>query len=133
MNLTRAIGVSNYAEADLKALDGVKPSVNQCSMSLQKWDKETLDYCNANHIRYESYHGMKGCPFTNADVKSVAAAHNVSTAQVCFRWVLEKGAVIAGGTGSDPSTAAAYAKENLDIYGFQLTQEEIATLDKIGS
>ena len=46
--LVRAIGVSNYAKADLEALEtngGAKPVVNQCSMSLQGWDKETLEVC----------------------------------------------------------------------------------------
>jgi len=131
MNLTRAIGVSNYKEDDLRALREPKPSVNQCSMSLQSWDSETINFCLENQIQYESFHGMKGCPFDNKDLISIAAAHKVSAAQVCLRWVLEKGCMIASGTGADPTKAAAYAKENLDIYGFQLTPEEMATLDKI--
>ena len=73
MNLTRAIGVSNYVAADLKALEGPKPKVNQCYMSLTKWDKETVEYCHAQSIQYESYQAMKGCPFTDKTVTALAA------------------------------------------------------------
>ena len=57
----------------------------------------------------------------------------MSAAQVCLRWVLEKDCMIAAGTGSDPSKVDAYSKENYDIYGFQLTADEIAELDKISN
>ena len=135
-NLTRAIGVSNYAEADLKALDMTThtPAVNQASMSLTGGhDDATIAFCQAHSppIVYESYHDMKGCPSTDADVIAIAAAHKVSVYQVCLRWVLDRGAVLAVGTGSDPKTAPAYAKENLDIYGFALTTKEIATLNAL--
>jgi diketogulonate reductase-like aldo/keto reductase len=46
MNLTKAIGVSNYAAADLKTLEGPKPAVNQCYMSIQRHDDETIQYCS---------------------------------------------------------------------------------------
>jgi diketogulonate reductase-like aldo/keto reductase len=134
MNLTRAIGVSNYVTADLKQLKGATPSVNQCSMSLAGHDDDTIAYCAANDIAYESYHGMKGCPFSGPGsntVKAIAAAHNASVSQVCLRWIIERGAIMAVGTGSDPSKVAAYAKENLDIFGFSLTDAEVNRLNHI--
>lgn len=36
---------------------------------------------------------MRGCPFTDPKVEAIATAHGVSTAQVCLRWVLQRGAV----------------------------------------
>lgn len=74
---------------------------------------------------------MKGCPFDNAVVKQIAAGHNVSAAQVCLRYVLDRGGIIACGTGADSSTVASYAKENLDIYGFALTPAEMTALSGI--
>ena len=132
-NLTLAIGVSNYEKADLEALDqtGAVPAVNQCDMSVTKHDDETIAYCQANGIVYEAYFAMKGCPFDNAEAKSIAAKHNVSVSQVCLRYILDRGAAIACGTGADPSSVGPYASENLDIYGFQLTDDEVATLGKI--
>jgi diketogulonate reductase-like aldo/keto reductase len=132
MNLTRAIGVSNYVAADLKALDGPTPSVNQCQMSLHKHDDVTIQYCIDNKIQYESYQAMKFCPFTNAELVKIATGHGKSAAQVCLRWVLEREVILASGTGSDPTKAAAYAKENLGIYDFSLTADEMKTLNGLG-
>jgi hypothetical protein len=38
---------------------------------------------------------------------------------------------MAVGTGEDASSVGAYAKENLDIYGFELSETEMNTLNKI--
>ena len=111
LNLTRAIGVSNYKTADLKALKGPPPSVNQCEMSVKSHDDDTIEYCQANGILHEAYFAMKGCPFTDARVGSIATAHNVSVSQVCLRYVLERGCAMAVGTGADASKVAPYARE----------------------
>ena len=129
--LTRAIGVSNYKTADLKALEGPKPSVNQCQMSIAHHDDDTIGYCQANGIVYESYQAMKGCPFTNPALTAIATKHGKSAAQVCLRWVLQKGAIMAVGLGGNASKMAAYSKENLDLYGFNLTASEMALLDSL--
>jgi hypothetical protein len=42
---------------------------------------------------------------------------------------LERGCIIAAGTGSDPTSAASFAKENLNIYNFTLTAAELTTLN----
>jgi diketogulonate reductase-like aldo/keto reductase len=133
LNLTRAIGVSNYKKADLEALDmgGAVPSVNQCQMSVTHHDDESIAYCQSKGIVFESYFTMKGCPWNNADVKTIAANHNVSISQVCLRYVLDRGGAIAAGTGADPAKVGPYAAENLDIYGFALTADEMDTLSKI--
>jgi len=132
-NLTRAIGISNYEPADIEALDfrGVVPAVNQFSWSLQGRNDKQVAYCLEKGILPESYHTMKGCPFDNDTVKKIAAAHSVSAAQVCLRYILEKGGAIAAGTGSDSAKAPVYAKENLDIYGFSLTADEVSALDHV--
>lgn len=132
--LARAIGVSNYAAADLKALDMSKavPAVNQCQMSVEVHDDESIAYSQSKGIVYESYFTMKGCPFADKDLASIAAAHNASVAQVCLRWVLDRGGIIACGTGANATTVGPYAKENLGIYDFQLTAAEVKILDGKG-
>ena len=60
-----------------------------------------------------------------------AAAHNVSTFQVCLRYIVDRGCVMAVGTGDDPDTVEEYTKENLAIFDFQLTEDEVAALSAI--
>lgn len=129
--LTRAIGVSNYDGTQLGALKGTVPALNQCEMSLKSHDDATILYSQQHNITYEAYGTMRGCEFTNPAITKIAKAHSVSTAQVCSRWVLQRGAIMAAGTGSDASKAPEYSKEDLDIFGFALTAAEMDELNKI--
>eukprot|EP00038_Savillea_parva_P020013 m.30218 g.30218 ORF g.30218 m.30218 type:complete len:331 (-) comp4680_c0_seq1:145-1137(-) len=131
LGLVKSIGVSNYNVGELMALKGPVPAVNQCEMSIQGYDNFTISYCEQHGIKYESYGAMRGCPFSDPTVASIAATHNVSTAQVCLRWGLQRGAVIATGTGNNATTAGAYAKENLDVFGFTLTPTEMDKLNNM--
>ena len=96
---------------------------------LQGYDNATISYCQEKGIVYESYGAMRGCPFSDADLGTIAAAHKVSPAQVCLRWALQHGVAIASGTGSNATTAAAYSKENLAIFEFELSSAEMAKLN----
>jgi len=132
-NLTRAIGVSNYKAENLEQLmkgSKVKPAVDQCHMGVGSHDDATIKYAQANGITYEAYDAMRNCPFDDPELLSMATAHNVSTAQVCLRWVLQKGAVMAVGTGANASHVGKYAAEDLDLYSFTLTDDEMDRLSK---
>jgi len=135
LNLTRAIGVSNYGKDKLSALlskASVKPSVNQCQMSMANQEEEMLQYCTEQGIAFEAYAAMRGCPFSDPDVKSIAVAHGVGVSQVCLRWVLQKGAMMAVGLGSNTSKMDGYAKADLDLYSFELNDAEMSTLSSKG-
>ena len=134
-NLTRAIGVSNFPKAQLAALlaqSTTKPSVQQCQMSMAEQEEEMLQYCSEQGITFEAYGAMRGCPFDDSEVQGVAAAHGVDVARVCLRWILQKGAIFAAGLGSNVSTMPAYAEDNLGLYGFELSVDEMKTLDAKG-
>ena len=141
--LTRAIGVSNYNATELAALKGDTPAVNQCQMSVipdnthsPGWpmppiahDDLTISYCKEHGITYEAWRVLGGCPFSDPGVIKMAEAHSVSVAQVCVRWVLQRGALIAAGTGGNASTVSEYSEENLGALDFELTESEMKQLD----
>lgn len=143
--LARAIGVSNFNVSELRALRGAVPALNQCQMGVQTdfnyvlpipdvaHDDETIAYCAAHNITYEAWRVLGGCPMSDARVLTIAAAHGASAAQVCLRWTLQRGAVIAAGTGGNIATVAQYAKENLAVLdaSFELSDAEMDTLNKI--
>jgi diketogulonate reductase-like aldo/keto reductase len=145
MGLTRAIGVSNYNSSELAALTDHVPSVNQVQMSVgpdnnhsKGWpmppiahDDATIAYCLANNITYEAWRVIGGCPFSNPQLNAIAKAHTVEASQICFRWVLQRGAVIAAGTGGDASKVKEYSAENLAVFNFTLTDAEMKTLNEI--
>ena len=64
----------------------------------------------------------------NETIQPIAAAHGVSAAQVILRWDLQRGIVVIPGS-SNPE----HIRENLDLFGFELSDEEmgqIAALDR---
>ena len=92
----------------------------------------TLDFCKAHGIVFEAYAAMRGCPFSNPKVLAIAQGHGVGVSQVCLRWVLQKGAAMAVGLGANATRMPSYATEDLDLYSFELTTEEMATLSATG-
>ena len=139
LKLTRAIGVSNYKVANLEALDTSKvvPAVNQCELSIMGsfgqpgQDTATMEYCVKHGIQYESYGALKGCPWKDPIAAKISEKYGKSLAQICLRWVLQRGAVVAAGTGANASTVAAYAKENLGIFDFQLSDADMGYLNAL--
>eukprot|EP00756_Hemistasia_phaeocysticola_P002348 Hpha_TRINITY_DN11626_c0_g1::TRINITY_DN11626_c0_g1_i2::g.48981::m.48981 len=134
MNLTRAIGISDFSKsqvADLLETAKVKPALNQCKMSVGSVDEENLAFCKENGIAYEAWNVMKGCNRTNPAVVNAATAHNVSTFQICMRYIVERGALMAVGTGADAASAPAFSKENMGIFDFKLTADEVAALKAV--
>jgi hypothetical protein len=130
--LTRSIGISNFNQAQIEGMKAtVTPAVNQAKMSINTHDDATITYCQKQNITYESFQAMKYCPFKHPAVAKIATSHKVSTAQVCLRWVLDRGCVSATGTGAAASKVADYTKENLAIYDFTLTDAEVKVLDAI--
>jgi hypothetical protein len=72
-----------------------------------------------------------GCDFHSPIIQSIAAKYHVGAAQVCLRWVLQRGAVLTVGTGRHPATLARYSREDLDVFNFSLSRHEMNTLQKL--
>ena len=71
-------------------------------------DDATIAYCRKHKITYEAWRVLGGCPFDDERVTSIAGVHGVTTAQVCLRWVLQRGAIVAAGTGADAEKAVRW-------------------------
>jgi len=133
LNLTRAIGVSNFLTEHLDAvLSTAKttPSVNQACMRVGVVDDETIAYCAAHNIVYQGYSPLGHGTNTTAppvlllpEVKAIAKAHNRSGAQVAFRFLTQQGHPLVTASGSE-----SYDLEDLDSVDFNLTAEELTTL-----
>jgi len=131
--LTRAIGVSNYNARDLALLleeAAVPPAVNQCKVSLNERDEETIRFALAHNITTQSWGLFKGCPYDSPDAIAIAAAHSVSVAQVCLRWGVQRGFAIAVGLGTS-ARMAEHAADNMAVGSthFELSVEEMQRLE----
>ena len=67
-------------------------------------------------------------PGADALISSVATEHGKSPAQVSLRFLLEKGVAPIPST-----TSAKYQAENLDVFDFSLTADEVQALGRIAT
>jgi 2,5-diketo-D-gluconate reductase A len=130
--LVRSIGVSNFTGVHLERIigeTGVTPAVNQIELH-PYFPQVEMRRVNAElGILTESWSplGKRQAPFTEAPVRAAAEAHGVTPGQVILRWHHELGALPI-----PKSATPARQAENLDIFGFSLTSEEVAAITGLG-
>ena len=62
----------------------------------------------------------------NETINAIAEAHEVSPAQVILRWDLQRSIVVIPG-----SSNADHIRENLDLFGFELTDDEMEQIRQL--
>ncbi len=129
----KAIGVSNFEIEHLqRILDEceIVPTVNQVERHPYLQQKELKEFCDRHAIKLEAYSPLMNGKDALQDevIQEIAAQHRKTPAQTILRWHLQTG-VIAIPKSVTPSRI----KENLDVFDFELTKENIekfATLDR---
>jgi len=123
----KSIGVSNFKEPALRQLidaTGVIPVLNQ--IELHPWLPQ-LDM-RAVHAEYgiatESWSPLaSGQLIDDPTLAAIAAKHSKSTAQVMIRWHLQQGLIVL-----PKSVTPSRIAENIDVFGFELDDEDMATI-----
>ena len=91
------------------------------------------EYMKVHGVVYAAYSSLCGpCPtpdnmelITGPLVRKIGAAHNKSGAQVSLRWAVQRGIPVI-----PKSTSAVHLKQNLDLFGWALSAEEMEELDR---
>jgi 2,5-diketo-D-gluconate reductase A len=129
---TRSIGVSNHQPEHLDAIAAAAtstPVVNQIELHPAFAQKELRAYGATHGIHIESWGPLgqgKYDLFSEEPVASAAEAHGVSPAQVVIRWHLQNGLIVFPKSNSKERMAA-----NFDVFGFELTADEVAAINGI--
>ena len=93
----RAIGVSNFKEADIENIISsctVKPMVNQLLVHIGNTPAELMEYCHTNNILVEAYSPVAhGEILKSEEVKKMAEKYQVTIPQLCLRYDLQLGAL----------------------------------------
>lgn len=122
----RAIGVSNMDPAkyvDFIMNNEVKPAVNQVETHVFNQQKTLREYMNENDTQIESWAPFaegKNNLFSNEVLNSIGNKYDKSPAQVALRFLAQSGVVII-----PKSTHIERMKENVDIWDFELTDDEM--------
>ena len=129
----KSIGVDNFTQdrmADFLFFNKVKPAVNmiECNAYFQREDESR--YLKGQNILMQAWSPLaagKEDLFTNEILCSIAKKHDKSVAQIVLRWLVQR-EIVPVVKSANP----VRMKENLDIFDFNLSEEEmkqIATLD----
>ncbi len=126
----RAVGVCNFKRSHLEELEKtaeILPFINQVEYHPGMIPKETEKYCKENRIQMEASSPLgNGQILFNKKLLEIAEKKGRSPAQICLRWEIQKGLIVIPKT-SDPGRL----KENVDIYDFELDEEEMGAIDNI--
>lgn len=126
----KSIGVSNFWQEHLEALfltAKIIPSVNQIEFHPGYWQPGLTEYCKKQNIVVESWSPLaRGKVFGNEMLESIAKNHNKSVSQVCLRWVIQHDVVVI-----PKSTTLERIKENINLFDFELSAEEMKQIDNL--
>lgn len=126
----KAIGMSNFQIhhlQDVLEIAEIKPMVNQVELHPLLSQVELRNFLKENSIQVEAWAPlMQGQLFDNETLSQIAKAHNKSIAQIVLRWHLQNGIVII-----PKSIKEHRIQENANIFDFELTAEEMKTIDAL--
>lgn len=128
--IVKTIGVCNFKKHHLEMLEKTAkfmPFINQIECHPGMPQQEMIDYCKERHIRIEASSPLgNGKVLANSELLKIAGIKKKSVAQICLRWEIQKGLIVIPKT-SDLKRLA----ENIDIYNFELSNEEMDVIDRI--
>lgn len=126
----KSIGVSNFLQHHLEELfktAEIMPAVNQLNLNPTWPQKELVKYCTERNILPQAWAPIVILDKDNKEIMTkVAEKYGKSTAQISLKWSLQKGFVPLAKT-----THLERMKENLDIFNFDISDEDMAKLDTL--
>ena len=133
----RAIGVSNFMVDHLtRLLDSaaVVPAVNQIEVHPYFAQRQVQDFAAERGILTQAWSpiggitfyrdGSHGSTLEDPVIGGIARAHSKSPAQVMLRWGLQHGRSVI-----PKSTKPSRIAENIDVFDFRLSTDEMAAID----
>ena len=130
-----SIGISNYYTKEqvdeVLSFANITPAIIQNENHIYYQNKELQEYVRQYGIVIECWYPFGGRgntqeSFNNETIVEIAEAHNVTSAQVILRWQIQDGYITIPG-----SSNADHIKENFDVFGFELSDEEINKIREI--
>ena len=126
----KAIGVSNFMQHHLEELfqiSDTRPTVNQYEMHPYLQQADLRQFCEENDIAVTAWAPiMKGRVLDVPELVSIGEKHGKNAVHVTLRWLLQLG-VIAIPKSVNQNRIIA----NADIYDFELSDDEMATINSL--
>lgn len=128
--LIRAIGVSNFKPTHLQRVldEGLVPEVNQIQLDPRHTRPESRHFHGKHGIVTESWSplGKGGNLLQDPAVDRLADKYGMTPAQIVLRWHIQLGLVAI-----PKSANPLRIKQNINLFGFELTQDEVESLSAL--
>lgn len=129
-----SIGLSNWYVEELEAFlpqITIMPALIQNEIHPYYQENDVIPFIQAQGIVVQGWYPFGGRGYTkellgNEVITAIAAQHDVSAAQVILRWNLQKGVTVIPGS-SNPT----HIRENLNVFHFSLSDEEMAQMNSL--
>ncbi|KAI3816430.1 hypothetical protein L1987_16126 [Smallanthus sonchifolius] len=138
LGLTKSIGVSNFSSKRIQQILSfakIPPAVNQVEMNPLWQQKKLNEFCKENGILITAYSALGAAGNSGwghnhvmeCDVlQDIAKSKGKTVAQISLRWLYEQGVSIA-----IKSFNTERMRQNLGIFDWSLTEEELNKIDQI--
>lgn len=128
--LATDIGVSNYSTALIDALaesTGETPAVNQIEWSPFGHSEDMLRHAADRGIVIQAYSPLTRTKrLADPTLSALAARYGKTPAQILIRWNLQRGTVPLPKAGR-----VKHLKENIDVFDFDITEEDMSRLNRL--
>jgi D-xylose reductase len=142
LGMVKHIGLSNMGTAqirDLMTTCRIRPSVLQIELHPYLTQEKLLRFCQTENIACTGFSPL-GAPsyvpigMAEADesvmdtpvVQGIAKTHSKTAAQILLRWGVQRGTSVVPKTSQ-----VARLKENLDVFDFELSVQEMKSIDEM--
>jgi 2,5-diketo-D-gluconate reductase A len=126
----RSIGVSNFRIPDLERLQReaeTMPTINQVELHPLLQQAELRAWHAEHGVATEAWSPLaQGEVLRDDTLVTIAARHERTVAQVILRWHLQLGNVVI-----PKSVTPARVRENLDIFDFELSEDDLAAIGRL--
>ena len=127
----RSIGVSNFQPHHLRRLHTeceITPAADQIEVHPYLTQQPVREFCAAHQIAIEAWSPLArgGGLLSDPVVVSIAKAAGKTPAQVVLRWHIERGDIVF-----PKSVTPARIKENIDIFDFELSGEDLEAITSL--
>ena len=125
----RSIGVSNFQPHHLRRLDAeceIPPAADQIEVHPYLTQAQAREFCAGHHqVAVEAWSPLArgGELLAEPAIVSIAGRLAKSPAQVVLRWHIERGDIVF-----PKSVTPARIRENIDIFDFELTGEDVEVI-----
>jgi 2,5-diketo-D-gluconate reductase A len=128
----RTIGVSNFRVEDLERLiaeTGTRPAVNQIELHPHLQQAELRAFHSEHKIATEAWSPLaQGELLDDETIVRIASRHERTPAQAILRWHLQLGNIVI-----PKSVTPERIRENIEIFDFELSDEEMAEFARLDS